>query len=334
MRKTLKDTDFLNATMRVRALEKNLLNRERIERMLDAKSHEDAAKVLCECGYGEMSSVTVSEWERVIAEERNAVYRLIGSLSNVKELADVFKMKYDYHNIKTIIKSEVTGENPERLLIDSGRMSAAAMVEVMREQKYKELPGDLKSCVVETREVLARTGDPQTADFLLDRVCVEEMRKTADDSRSEFLKQYVGMFIDVYNLRAVVRTTRLSREPDFLRTVLVEGGSVSVSKLISVITAGSSLEEIYSSTWLYEAAVSGVQSTKSEVPMTAFERHTDNVLIRMLTRAKRVTFGEQPLIGYLGAKESEFTTIRTILSGRIAGVAPEALRERLRDCYV
>ncbi|MCL2081245.1 MAG: V-type ATPase subunit [Oscillospiraceae bacterium] len=334
MRKPLKDTDFLNAAMHVRALERNLLNRERVERMLEAKSHEDAAKVLYECGYGEMSSVTAEEWERVIAEERDAAYRLIGSLSGVSELSDVFRMKYDYHNVKTIIKSEVTGEDPTPLLIGAGRMPVEKLIEAMRDRVYGELPGDLKLCVIEAREVLARTGDPQTADFMLDRNCIAEMRKAAENSGSGFLAEYVRMFTDVYNLRAVVRTARLAREPDFLRTVLVDGGGVSASRLIGVITAGGALEEVYAATPLYEAAAAGVRSAKGGVSMTAFERLADNALLRTLTRAKSVAFGEQPLIGFLGAKESEFTTIRTILSGRVAGVAPEALRERLRDCYV
>lgn len=334
MGKPIKDTDFLYATTRVRALEKNFLTRERIERMLDAKTDEDAAKVLYECGYGEMTAVTAAEWERVIADERDAVYHLISSLSNVKELCDFFKIKYDYHNIKTLIKAEATGENPAHLLIDAGRMPVAAMTEAMRDQRYNELPGSLKLCVVDTRDVLSRTGDPQTADFLLDRECLKEMQDIAEESGSEFLVKYCKMFVDVYNLRAVVRTTRLSREPDFLKTVLVDGGNVPASKLIGVITAGSSLEDVYSSTLLSEAAAAGVQSTEGDTPMTSFERHTDNALLKFLMTAKRAVFGEQPLVGYLAAKEGEFTTIRTILSGRVAGVAADALRERLRDCYV
>lgn len=30
-------------------------------------------------------------------------------------------------------------------------------------------------------------------------------------------------------------------------------------------------------------------------------------------------FGEEPVVGYLYAREAEFTAIRTILSGRMAG---------------
>lgn len=43
---------------------------------------------------------------------------------------------------------------------------------------------------------------------------------------------------------------------------------------------------------------------------------------------------EHPLIGYLYAREAELTTIRIILTGRLAGLDTDAIRERLRDSYV
>ena len=48
----IKDTDYLFLSTRVKALERSLLTRERMERMLESRTAEDAAKVLHECGYG------------------------------------------------------------------------------------------------------------------------------------------------------------------------------------------------------------------------------------------------------------------------------------------
>ena len=68
--------------------------------------------------------------------------------------------------------------------------------------------------------------------------------------------------------------------------------------------------------------------------LTAFERLCDNALTAYLSQGKRVAFGEHPLIGYLYAKENELTTIRIILTGRLAGLDAETIRERLRESYV
>ena len=47
-----------------------------------------------------------------------------------------------------------------------------------------------------------------------------------------------------------------------------------------------------------------------------------------------MAFGEAPLIGYLAAKENELTNVRVLISGRLAGLDADTIRERLRESYV
>ncbi|HBV67419.1 MAG TPA: hypothetical protein DEF04_04000, partial [Clostridiales bacterium] len=53
----IKDTDYLFSTARVRSVEKNMLTRERAEKMIDAKTTEDALRVLEEISYGYSNEV-------------------------------------------------------------------------------------------------------------------------------------------------------------------------------------------------------------------------------------------------------------------------------------
>ena len=45
-----KDTDYIMISARVRAMENQLLTRERLDRMIDARDDGEARKVLSECG--------------------------------------------------------------------------------------------------------------------------------------------------------------------------------------------------------------------------------------------------------------------------------------------
>ena len=58
----LKDTDFLYISTRLRSMENHLLTRERMERMLEARTDEDAAKVLSECGFGGRPAPGPGRW--------------------------------------------------------------------------------------------------------------------------------------------------------------------------------------------------------------------------------------------------------------------------------
>ena len=47
MSKKIKDTDYLVISARIKAMETGLLTRERMEQILEARSEEEAAKILC-----------------------------------------------------------------------------------------------------------------------------------------------------------------------------------------------------------------------------------------------------------------------------------------------
>lgn len=333
MAKTIKDTEYLFLSARIKALECGLLSRERMERMLEAPSLEDAAKVLQECGYAEMSQVGEQVLEQALAQQRRKTYdELYGSAPD-RNIIDVFKAKYDYHNAKTILKAEAKETDPTPLLVDTGRVPAAKMQEGVRTSDLRDLPPILRSAVARARDVLATTGDPQLADFVLDRAYFEDMFHIARESGSSFLVGYVRTLVDVANLRSVVRTLRMGKGADFLKGVLFAGGGIDVDRILNAVAAGSSIEELYASSSLRDAAEAG-NAALSGGGLTRFEKLTDDAVTRYLSGAKSVAFGEAPVIAYLAAKENELTAVRIIMTGRMAGLDTDTIRERLRESYV
>lgn len=95
----------------LRAREPRLLSNEKAERMLDAAAFEDAAKLLTDCGYPDMSAMSAGEIEETLAEHRSAIFEELGKMAPDSALTDIFKLKYDYHNAKAIIKGEAMGQD-------------------------------------------------------------------------------------------------------------------------------------------------------------------------------------------------------------------------------
>ena len=162
---------------------------------------------------------------------------------------------------------------------------------------------------------------------------ITEMLRAAEAARSQFLLGYVRLSIDSANLRSAVRSARMGKGADFLRRALIPGGNVSLDSITAAVTGRGELTQVFSHTYLEAAAASGAEAVKGGA-LTDFERLCDNALTAYLTQGKRVAFGEHPLIGYLYAKENELTTIRIILTGRLAGLDSDTIRERLRESYV
>lgn len=326
----IKDTDYLFLSTRVKCLECSLLTRERMERMLEVRTVEDAAKVLQECGYAEMAHVGQAELDQAIAQQRHKTMEDLSSVAPDPRLIDVFKIKYDYHNVKVILKADAMGVSPERLLVDAGRIPAAALADGMRTE-LRGVSYTLRKAVSDARDMLSSTNDPQLADFILDRAYFAEMFELAKATGSKFLEGYVRISIDAANLRSLVRVLRMGKGPEFLRSVLFEGGNIHTARVLAA--TGGSLEELYATSALKEAAEAGAAALNGG-GLTRFEKLCDDGVNAYLAGAKYVAFGEAPIIGYLAAKENEFTSVRIILTGRMAGLDADTIRERLREAYV
>ena len=329
----INDTQYLFLSTRIKSMERNLLTRDRLDRMLEARTVEDAVKVLAECGWPEMPRVGLDELDEALAVERERVFADLSSSAPDKNILDVFKVKYDYHNAKTLLKAEATGTDPERLLVEAGRVSVAELSEKVRASDMRGMPGILQSAVLEARDVLGTTGDPQLADFVLDRAYFADMADLARRSGSAFLEGYVRASIDAANLRSVVRTLRMGKGADFLKSVLFAGGNVDVNRIMNAVSSGGSVEDMFSASSLKEATEAGAAASRGG-SLTRFEKLCDDAVNTYLAGAKYVAFGEAPLIGYLAAKENELTNVRVLISGRLAGLAADTIRERLRESYV
>lgn len=319
---------YLSALLRAR--EAKMLSREKAERMLDAASYEEAAKLLTDCGYRDMSEMGAKEVEAVLNERRASEFSELARMAPDEALVDVFRMKYDYHNAKTLIKAEAEGIDRDDLLNGAGRVSPQALKTAMQEEKFLSVPAVLADAMQDAKVTLARTGNPQLADFILDRAYFEELFRDAKKLDSKFLKGYAQTMIDAANLRSAVRTLRMKKDADFLRTALIPGGTVAIERLILASTTGEGLASLYANTILETAANLGAAAANGGA-MTKFELACDNAVTAYLTNARLVAFGEEPVIAYLAALEGEITTVRMILTGRLAGIAPEVIRERLRD---
>ncbi len=327
-----KDTDYLFISARLRALENRMLTRARMERMLEARTNEDAVKVLSECGYDGLEPLSAQALDQALARSRSETFSELANMAPDSKLVDVFRMKYDYHNAKVLVKCAAGGQNPDRMLIDAGRYPTQKLREEFQRGELSGISNTLLKAIEEAKDVLAATGDPQRSDFILDRAYFSEMESLAESSGSSFLQGYVRLMIDAANLKSAVRTMRMHKDQAFLNSVLVDGGSVSRTLITSVVQAGGNLESAFTGQ-LQAAAALGNAAVKGGT-LTAFEKACDDVLNTYLQTSRLVSFGDSVVVAYAAAKENEITAARIILSGRLSGVSTASIRERLREAYV
>ena len=113
---------YAYAVGRIKALETKLLDRSKIDRMIEAENVGDVLRVLSETEYGDMIAEIKSaeEFEGILYMGLKRTYSVARSFYPDPELVDLFTLKYDFHNLKVLLKSKLSDQGAEELLIDLG----------------------------------------------------------------------------------------------------------------------------------------------------------------------------------------------------------------------
>lgn len=320
-----RDTNYAAVSAALHAREAHLLTQALSERMLEAPTAEESCKILIECGYPPLEHCTLEEVEKLLALSRAELYREVAVLAPDKRIVELFQLKYDYHNAKLALKAKLTGEDVSRLVIGCGRYDASALLRGERGMLSSRMGRAMAQAEKE-----AEGGDIRRAELTLDRACFEEMSELAGATGNDFLIGYVALQIDAIDLRTLVRAQRMGASDELLSAALLPGGHIPAEQLKTA--RGDRLAELTRGSALSAAGELAASLTSGS--LTAFECACDDALMQYLQRARRTPFGPEVIVGYLSAKEAEFTAVRTILSGKLAGLSAEDIRARLRLSYL
>ncbi|NLP13152.1 MAG: V-type ATP synthase subunit C [Clostridium sp.] len=336
-RKKINELDYNYAVARIRAIEKGLLDNSKFDRMVEAKTSDEALKVLLEAGYGHAGTEikSVFEYEKLLKDENKKVYELLNELVPGEEIINIFLLANDYHNVKAILKAEFSGQNETSILIEPGSIPLNKLKLMIKDRNMKEMPDVMKSAIEECIDTYSRTLDPQMIDLILDKACYRHMQNISGSLDSKFLNELILAFVDLTNIKIFLRVRNLKKTWDFLQKVLVPGGTIDTKVFFENFDAPleSFVQAVKHSRYgsLLEKSMESINRTGN---LTEFEKLSDNFITSFVKKARYITFGIEPLIGYLMAKETEIKNARIIMVGKINNISNDIIRERLREAYV
>jgi V/A-type H+/Na+-transporting ATPase subunit C len=328
---------FTQIVPRLRVLENKLLDRTKIERMIDSGTPEEALKVLSESEYSSSVSALkrAQDYEKFLSEELERVYKLLQDISPVKEPVEIMSLKYDYHNIKVLLKGKALKKDLESLLIKVGTVPVEKLQQYIENEEYRDLGVIMREAVEKAESQYKASKDPQVLDIILDNYMFSDMLYRAKDLNDDYIVNYVRIYIDLINIKTLLRVRKQGKDREFLRSVIVEGGKID--KDVFFNSLGESLDSFagkIAHTDYYSILKQGLEEYSKSGKINVFEKLSENFVMDYMKKAKFVSFGAEPIVAYLIAKETEIKTIRIIMVGKLNKVAPELIRERLRDIYV
>ena len=324
----IKDNDYLCISAMLRAKEARMIPAEVFARMADAENAQAAAKMTEDYGYAGLDLTSPQTLDESLSKVRAEIYRDLAGLLPDASLLDLFRLKYDYHNAKALVKNASRLPLQENVLSAEGRLTVEEIKALFADETAG---GVLKDAMTEASQTLAKTENPQLADFGLDLAYFREMRECAK-ALGGASEGYIQLLIDVANLNSYVRSVRMGKSADFLKFALASGGSLDEDMLL-MRWPDQDVSDLYAGGPL-EAAAKFAGEAMGGWKITPFELACDNALTEYLAKTRYVAFGADAVVSYLASLDTELMDLRMVLSGKICGIPGEAIKERLRDVNV
>lgn len=331
------EMQFSQVIPRLRVYETKLLDKSKIDRMIDSNSADEALKVLQETEYANvMTNVKRAEdYEIILSEELKRLFNVMYEISPEKSLVDIMSVKYDYQNIKVILKGIFLKEDLSYLLVNVGTIDVSKLKYSIENGDLRDLPSIMREAIEKASESFENTKDPQMVDIILDNYMFKEIISINKMINDRFIDKYVAAVIDSTNLKTLLRVKKQNKGREFFSLVIVEGGSIDKDKLLGMLN--DSVENIASKLSLTDYAEcikSGIEYYTKTGSVSLLEKLVDNYIMSMMKDAKIIPFGVEPILAYIYAKETEIKIIRIIMVGKLNNISAELVRERLRDIYV
>ncbi len=321
-----------HAVGRVRAQERKLLMPHHVGRLVEA-DFQEALHILEEVEMGDYlaGATTAREVDDGLTAYLHDVYAFLReALPKDSVLFEFFHCRYDFHNLKVLLKARRAEEGEEALLPRLGSLS----VEVLKRgvEDPSELPSPYREVVL---EVKGRELSPQELDTLLDGYFLRYRLLLARREGSRFLEEFARTAIDLANLKAFLRARRLGKDPESVRRSLVEGGHISTSYLMEAYGDPEEAMLRKLERARYPSRLLEIVGEGEEKPsLSDFDRRSDDFIMDMLRASRRISAGVEPVFAFVRARENEVTMVRMILMGKLHNLAPEAIERMLRKLYI
>lgn len=330
------DTRYAYAVARVRGMETRLLDRQWIERLL-AETGDGAVKALSDSVYQD-AMADVERPEDIEAGLERALAETLGTVSEISpepELIDLFRIRWDFRNLKSIVKASVLKLTGSEIGIvhGVGTVDAGLLEKAIREKDYTMVPAFLAEPAREAEEAYRDLSELSVIDQIVDTALWSHSLAVARDHDDAFLLDFLAAEIDLANIRAFVRIKESGKDRSDLSRAFIPGGAVDLSFLEGML--GEPLDALARGIeYGRYGSLSPIFREWSREKTYLLELACDNILLKLTEPGKTVAYGIEPLVAFILMRRIEIKLVRAAVIAKLDGLGRGEIEGRLRSTHV
>lgn len=328
------------AVARIRAMEPLLLDSSAYQRMLDADGAAGALKVLAETTYGkELTADAASgRYDAALETELLSTFEEFATFVPSRALIDIFRVPYDFHNVKVVLKSMINARAGGRkrwdLMTKLGTINTEKLAVAIESEDYSFLPFGLQSVIPSCLATYEQEHDIVAMERVLDRAMYAVLLKLAASTEVPGAVAWIRSRIDAENIRGLLRLKRFGFDSADASQFMYDGGTITMMDLMSI------LPEPFEN-WARMLPSLGIGGVLAQVQdegafdklIIDVEKALDDWCASLLEKARYSASAPENVLAYLYGKEQEMKNIRTVLVSKSTDQPQEETRRLMRHGY-
>ena len=318
------DAGLLYQNAKIKSKEGELFGKDKMQRLLDAVTAEEALRVLQEGGYPAGETYT----DVLAAAEREATLFFKSAAVSGYGL-ERFLLLNDYHNAKVAAKKYYFGAKSEAYKPD-GLSEAKKIEECLEKEDYSPLPEEMAAafCEIKKRSV-GESLTPSFTDVILDKAMFKAVMRGIS-SAHPVVRTYFTRLSDFTNLAVAYRAKKAAVPVAAFNDMLVTEGEVSLRDVRKIYEFGAEEGgDKLALSLCYRGALSAMKEG-----VAAFEAYVDDALLDPIKKARYDMFSPAAVIGFYLGKLREIKNVRLIFAKINNGLDKEVIKVRMRELYV
>jgi V/A-type H+-transporting ATPase subunit C len=330
------DTRYAYAVARVRGMETRLLDRQWIERLL-GETADGALKALSDSAYQDaIADVGRPEdieqgLERALAE----TLLTVSEVSPEPELIDLFRIRWDFRNLKSLVKASVLklAGGEIGIVQGPGTIDPGLLEKAVREKDYTMVPAFLADPAREAEEAYRDQGELSVIDQVFDTALWGRSLAVARERGEAFLLSFFAAEIDLANIKAFVRIKESGKDRTDLARAFIPGGTVDRSFLEGML--GEPLDAFARGIeYGPYGSLAPIFRDWSREKAHLLELACDNLLLKLTEPGKTIAYGIEPLVAFILMRRIEIKLVRAAVIAKLDGLTRGEIEGRLRSTHV
>jgi V/A-type H+-transporting ATPase subunit C len=250
-----------------------------------------------------------------------------------EEIRHLFRIPYDFHNAKLLLKRRLSGIETPITLSEFGTIPRDVIQDAFDTENFNPLPEFMREAVGQAMAHHYLKKDLKSMEFIIDNLEYGALRTLVQKISIPFLSAFVAAKIDLTNIATFLRIKYFETQ-DSVVEAIIEGGTLDFLFFMKLMgETFESVAALFRNSPYHEIVDLGTRKILESGSFSALDRETENYLMRFMKHTRYITFGAEPLFAYFAAREQDLNIIKMILVGKLNELSKDDMRERLPITY-